>query len=269
MPRGEPIPWRDVHWFWLAVQRPRYPLPELGERFRARFGLEATNDAIANYCLRSGIRTGRDGRFRPGQQGGHRAAKGVRLSPRTEFKKGQRPPNTCPIGTHELVGSGGSGPYWMVKTREKLPGDPPPRGGWRYVHHMEWEREHGRPVPPDHVVLFVDADRDNVKPDNLAAVTRAALAMLNKLYGFATGSAEVRAAAIATASLRAEMARRRFGHVRAPDGVPGHLRRHAERYGMKYATVLQRVGRGASIEEALTRPLGERGARARRASARA
>lgn len=54
------------------------------------------------------------------------------------------------------------------------------------MHHVIWEETHKRKVPPGHVVVFRDGNKNNHAPENLALKPRAAIAVEQKL---APGSA--------------------------------------------------------------------------------
>lgn len=41
---------------------------------------------------------------------------------------------------------------------------------WRLKQNVVWENAHGKPLPPRHVVLFLDRNRMNYDPENLYAV---------------------------------------------------------------------------------------------------
>ena len=42
---------------------------------------------------------------------------------------------------------------------------------WKFVHIIVWEAAHG-PVPPGHIVRFVDGNTTNITPGNLVCITR-------------------------------------------------------------------------------------------------
>jgi len=41
---------------------------------------------------------------------------------------------------------------------------------WKLKQNLVWEKEHGKSLPPHHVVIFLDGDRMNYQPENLYAV---------------------------------------------------------------------------------------------------
>lgn len=77
-----------------------------------------------------------------------------------------------PIG-HERESKG----YVLVKVAERAV-DPTAKDNWRLKHVMLWEQEHG-PVPPETNIVFADRDRTNFALDNLVAVPKRLVALLN------------------------------------------------------------------------------------------
>ena len=45
-------------------------------------------------------------------------------------------------------------------------------GSWRLYHHWLWEQAHG-PIPPGHMVTFLDGNIQNIELDNLMLISRA------------------------------------------------------------------------------------------------
>ena len=130
-----------------------------------------TADHVKGFANRYKVKTGRDTKFKKGQIS-HNKGKYCRYSPKSEFKKGNRPYNYKPLGTISIKGDG----YLWKKIA-----DP---NKWRQLHLLIWEQAHG-PVPKGHIVVFGDGDKRNVTLKNLLLVTRAQLLRLNQqnLFG--------------------------------------------------------------------------------------
>lgn len=92
-----------------------------------------------------------------------------------------------PVGS-ERVGKDG---YLMVKVRE-WPDVPQSKDNWRFKHHIVYEENHG-PIPEGHIVLFADRDTRNFDPDNLVAIPRKLIGVLNQGYKW-TDAATLKAA---------------------------------------------------------------------------
>lgn len=52
---------------------------------------------------------------------------------------------------------------------------------WQSYHSYLWEKYHKKKVPKDKVVIFVDGDNRNFEKDNLVALTRRELLLMNNL----------------------------------------------------------------------------------------
>ena len=140
---------------------------ELANLFNTRFDLQLSVSAVAGTCKRYGYSTGLDTRFRPGHATWNAGQKGAIKVNSGSYKKGNRPHNWKPVGTR-IVGTDG---YAKVKIAE-------PRE-WAFVHVLLWRERHGE-LPPGQVVIFADGDKTNFATDNLVAVSRAELAVLNR-----------------------------------------------------------------------------------------
>lgn len=49
-------------------------------------------------------------------------------------------------------------------------------------HVWVWEQANGRKLPEGHVVMFADRDKDNFSPDNLVAVPRSLMGVINSMH---------------------------------------------------------------------------------------
>lgn len=201
-----------------------------------------------------------DGRFRPGNTSHNKGCKGW-SAPGTEatrFQRGNRPSNSTPVGTHRQTTARTRydrrnrrdykvPPYWRVKVAEP--------NTWVFLHTFLWEAVNG-PVPPDHVLIYIDGDTENCVIENLELVTRGELAGLNRHADFADAPLELRRTIIAMIRVRCAIGNRTTGVVTAPNGQKKHLREHAKDYGLQHATVYARIRNGYTVAEALTLPLG-------------
>jgi hypothetical protein len=156
------------------------------ELFNAQFGTNKTASQIHGLCKRKRILTGRTGQFQPGVPSWSAGTKGLLPGSATSFKKGNRPPNYCPLGAERLTSRD---LYVKVKVGE------PNR--WRFKHLLVWEAHHG-PVPRGHAVIFLDGNRSNVTIENLELISRRELLYLNR-NGFADVPGDIRPTAIAIA----------------------------------------------------------------------
>lgn len=80
-----------------------------------------------------------------------------------------------PIGTERVTKDG----YLSRKVNDGMP----LQSRWRLVHLIVWEAANG-PIPKGHAVTFVNGDRKDVRLDNLALITRAALMKRNTIHNY-------------------------------------------------------------------------------------
>jgi hypothetical protein len=113
--------------------------------------------------------------FKPGQSAWNKGTKGVvGVQPEcraTQFRPGQMPKNHKPVG-YERVNVDGY--------RERKVAEPKT---FRAVHVLLWE-EHLGPVPAGHAVIFKNRDKTDIRIDNLALVSRAALMRRNSYHNY-------------------------------------------------------------------------------------
>jgi hypothetical protein len=74
------------------------------------------------------------------------------------------------------------------------------RRRWKRVHHILWEEANG-PIPPGHVVHFIDGDSTNLAFSNLACVHRGVLAWIARNYPEKPADPEISRTLIALAEL--------------------------------------------------------------------
>ncbi|MCD8921980.1 MULTISPECIES: HNH endonuclease signature motif containing protein [Staphylococcus] len=147
---------------------------EMTEMFNNHFGTDVTVDKMKGFCSRKKITNGRDCRFKKGcsswNKGKSMPAKG--RSAETQFKKGHIPDNAFPIGTIKPNTDG----YLFIKVK---------RSGskyecWKAYSRYLWEQKHG-PIPKGHCLIFLNKDKRDCREENIALVSRAELARLNKI----------------------------------------------------------------------------------------
>lgn len=146
------------------------PNKELADLVNAKFDLQITAKQMNTYKKNHGLVSGLDCRFQKGASPINKGTKGLYNAGgnRTSFKKGQRPTNYMEVGSERINTDG----YVEIKIA-----DP---NKWRGKHHILWEKVHGKPIPPGHVLIFGDGNRLNLEPENLILITRGQLAIMNK-----------------------------------------------------------------------------------------
>ncbi|NRO27733.1 HNH endonuclease [Lactobacillus helveticus] len=84
----------------------------------------------------------------------------------TRFKKGLIPPNYQPVGTVVVHSDG----YRFIKLAEHK---------WQLYQRYIWEKANHEQLKKNQVVLFLDGNRNNYAPDNLMAISRKELLIIN------------------------------------------------------------------------------------------
>ncbi len=130
------------------------------------------------------------GCFSKGNVPWNKGKKGTTGWSSTRFKAGLVPPNHRPVGFERKCAKDG---YIYVKVAEGI-------GQYRLKQRVIWEQHHG-PIPPSHVVVFLDNNLENFDLENLALVSRGELAKLNKHEKWTHATPEIKRALIAVVRL--------------------------------------------------------------------
>jgi len=176
-PRGNPVGYSpkwppEVLEYLAEVARGR-SREEIARLINERFGAGTMSASQVHiYMSNHGIRSGVDTRYKPGHEPSNKWRKG-HCAPgceRTWFQKGHRPADAVPIGSEREREDG----YVYVKVC-----DGHKNRNWVQKHRLIWEQAHG-PVPPGHVVIFLNGDRRDFRLENLGMISRAENAVMNK-----------------------------------------------------------------------------------------
>jgi len=115
------------------------------------------------------ILTGNNTKFAKGQNPWN-AGRHVRMSPKSEFKKGLVPANTLHDGAITTrTDSKTQRPYKYIRTAPRK---------WELLSRVNWVKMHG-PIPENMIVTFKDGDQLNCEPDNLMLITKRENALRN------------------------------------------------------------------------------------------
>jgi hypothetical protein len=181
--------------FWTAAEleelRARYPhepTKVLADHFKRKLadvyakangmGLTKTAEHLAVHGARFDGTQGKQHRFSSTQAPWNKGMKYEAGGRSTEhqFKPGNVPHTAVPIGTVRKTVDG----YLTRKVREDA-GKGMSRRNWVFLHVELWEQHHG-PVPPGHVVTFVNSNREDVRIENLRCVPRRELMKRNTVH---------------------------------------------------------------------------------------
>lgn len=191
---SKPKIWPDEVVAFVAEAYRRMSLDQLPAAIEAEFGIVRTLNQVRALTRNRRIRSGRTGRFVPGQP--RVPGSGAKGPNRTSFKKGRKPEearNYRPVGSVRRSKDG----YWERKVTDDPSLDTSRR--WVGIHRLVWEEHYG-PIPAGHKVIYIDGDYDNVSIDNLALVSSRELVYLNK-SGLGKAPAEIKPTAIQVVKL--------------------------------------------------------------------
>lgn len=146
----------------------------MAAQLKETFGREYTPAQIMGYYKNHKLNSGLTGRFEKGNIPPNKGRKGY-VAPGSEkgwFQKGGTPWDTVPVGTI-VTKTGG----YLWKKIDDKPGVW--LQNWKQLHLLIWEEAHG-PVPEGHRVIFKDKNKQNCVLENLALVSLAENAVMNK-----------------------------------------------------------------------------------------
>lgn len=174
--RSKRKPWSPEDRAALAKHYPDTDNATLAKIFRRSMS-SIKNEAVNQGLVKSEsyMEKNKPGQFRVGQTTWNKGKSHppTGRSRETQFRKGQKSHNWVPIGTERIADG-----YLQRKVTDTGHA----RHDWRYVHHLVWEETNGRPVPPGHVVAFIDGDENNIDPGNLDLITRVELMRRNSYH---------------------------------------------------------------------------------------
>lgn len=154
---------------FLKTFIPGHTYKEIVVEYNKRFSEPITMSRIKSYCGNHKISTGIDGRFKKGHiphnKGKHVPTVGRMAE--TQFKKGGLPPNTKPVG-YERSNEDGYIEVRVEMKKDRKIGD----SNFVLKHRLVWEQANG-PIPKNHIVIFLDGNKQNCTLENLALISRA------------------------------------------------------------------------------------------------
>ena len=113
----------------------------------------------------------------------------------TRFKKGLKPPKYQEIGAIVKRKDG----YTYIKLAEHK---------WQLYQRYIWEKYHHKKLKRSQTVLFLDGNRNNFAPDNLMAISRKELAIINHEKLLTKGSSDLSRTGILIAKLKLKISKR-------------------------------------------------------------
>lgn len=146
---------------------------ELAELLNDKFNLNTTGDRVsnvkANLKRRKGINlnTGINrGCIKKGHVPFNKGKKGLTTANKTSFKKGHVPANYRKIGSERITVDG------FIEIKIANPNK------WVTKARLIYEKHHGK-IPKNHVIIYLDGNKQNLEIDNLIAISRKEHLILN------------------------------------------------------------------------------------------
>ncbi|WNM55116.1 HNH endonuclease [Staphylococcus phage S-CoN_Ph26] len=149
------------------------------EMFNKEFGIDVTTDKMKGFCSRKRIRSLTvDCKFKKGvpswNKGKSFPSRG--RSAETQFKKGQKPDNTFPLGTIKITTDG----YKFIKIKKQVHKNE----CWKQYTHYLWEQKHG-PVPKGYCLIHLNQNLgqtvSNENINDIGKNSKTELVRINKL----------------------------------------------------------------------------------------
>lgn len=179
------------------MKNPKESAVLVNKKFKTKITEKQVVFARQRYKIHSNAPSGFKKGYTPWNKGKSYCAGGN--SVRTQFKKGNRPHNTMPIGAERTDKEN----YLYVKVKEP--------DVWECKHRIIYEKHFGK-IPDNSVVIFADQNKRNFDPDNLILVTRAELARMNK-NGWIYEEPELTKTGAVIAKLSTEIGKQRHGRT--------------------------------------------------------
>ena len=147
------------------LSRTECAIYQRAETFGLRKSAEFLRSSAA--CRFNKNSTSAETQFKPGHKTWNAGLKGWTAGGRsaeTQFKSGQRGNKWLPVGSERVSKDG-------IRER-KISDDWSGAKNWRAMHALLWQEINGL-IPRDHIVVFSDGNRENLRIENLELITRA------------------------------------------------------------------------------------------------
>lgn len=123
-----------------------------------RLGLKVPDDIVSKHL--------KSEQFKKGLNPWNAGRKGIRVSPKSEYKKGNKPANTAYDGAITIRND------WddRMGVRRQYKYIRMSKSNWKLYHRHVWEQHNG-PIPKRHAVRFIDGDTLNCDISNLECIS--------------------------------------------------------------------------------------------------
>lgn len=156
---------------WLRKYIPGHHHEETARRFNQKWPeTPFTAKTSKAYANNHGIKTGFDGRYKPGHRPAHAFEKGSTVGSAHWYQKGHRPENHLKVGSIRKRRSHGH-ILTFIKTAEP--------NEWQLYGRWLWEQHHGT-IPEGYFIAVRDGDPENLVIENLRMLPLEAMGTLAK-----------------------------------------------------------------------------------------
>jgi hypothetical protein len=157
-------PWRRINKELFIELFPNTSTLELVDKFHVsksainqmahKLGLKKSPEYLVRYREKT--------HFKKGHSPANKGVKGIRVSPHSEFKKGNLPKNTLYNGAVSIRKDNRGVPYKHIRISQAV---------WKHLHVQIWEEKNG-PTPEGHCIVFKDGDTMNCNIENLECISK-------------------------------------------------------------------------------------------------
>lgn len=182
------LTWTEEMVDFLKEHYDHYKYSEVAEMLNRKFNIKTTPSSVEKKVHRLGLKKSKEGIKRTYNR---------RAISQYWFQNGNVPPLKKEVGDEVSYME-----YRYVKVAEP--------NVWKFKHRWVWEQAHG-PIPDDHVIIFLDGDKQNCSLDNLKMISRSELGGISKLP---RTSKEITLTNLTIAKIRmkiSELERRKYG----------------------------------------------------------
>lgn len=139
---------------------------EITKKMNDRFNCDFSEGQIKGFMARNKLVTGRDGHFKKGSIPWNKGLSYMPNNKETRFQKGNIPHGHREVGSERIFKGG----YIGIKVAEP--------NVWDLKHRVIY-REHYGEIPDGHSIIFADGNKMNFDIDNLIAVSKSEMLILN------------------------------------------------------------------------------------------
>lgn len=156
---------------WLRAHRATLTRPNLNEQFNAKFGTDYSGFTLTGVCTRHRFMAGSTGQYKKGNVPYNAGKAGLLpFKPNSgQFNAAGNQnsnKNKLPVGSITVTSDG----FLKLKIAEP--------SQWVLKHRHVWEAIHG-PVPPKHMLRFIDGNPQNCALENLECLPKAVSLLMN------------------------------------------------------------------------------------------